>query len=170
MKKNLLFMILLGILVMALAACSPTPGPRYAEIPAGKAFSDGETIYFSHTEVSDPDVAAVLTKMMKSPVLVVPALAKIPDEALAKVYVFKNGIAGSGPLKFQPDVFPNPPGDPAYSPLRKITFVTWVDPSKATELKSAAEIQALVDKGELTLEESNIVVNMPFMTWKDGKR
>jgi hypothetical protein len=170
MKKNSVFMVLLLPAMILLSACSRATAPNYAEIPAGKAYADGEQIYFSHTEVSDPGVAEVLTKMMKSPVLVVPSLANIPDESLAKVFVFKNGLAGNGPLRFQSDVFPNPPGDPGYSPLRKIVFVTWVDPSKATELKSAAEIQALVNQGDLTLEESNIVVNMPFMTWKDGKR
>ena len=170
MKKTTLFAFVLLVAVLVLSACSSAPAPNFAEIPAGKAYADGEEIFFSHTEVSDPGVAEVLTNMMKSPVLVVPSLANIPDESLAIVYVFKNGVAGSGPLKFQGDVFPNPPGDPGYTPLRKIVFVTWVDESKARELKSAAEIQAGVDSGELTLEESNIVVNMPFMTWKGGKR
>jgi len=27
-----------------------------------------------------------------------------------------------------------------------------------------------VEQGAMTLEESNIVVNMPFMTWKGGQR
>jgi hypothetical protein len=156
--------------IFVLPACSRATAPNYAEIPAGKAYADGEIIYFSHTEVSDPDVGEVLTKMMKSPVLVVPALASVPDSALAKVYVFKNGVAGSGPLKFQPDVFPNPPGDEGYSPLRKIVFVSWTDESQAKELKSEAEIMALVEAGDLALEESNIVVNMPFMTWTGGQR
>lgn len=97
-------------------------------------------------------------------------LATVPDSALAKVFVFKNGMAGSGPLKFQPDVFTNQPGDTGYSPLRKISFVTWSDATKAKELKSEQEILLLADQGTLTLEESNIVVNMPFMAWKDGQR
>jgi len=170
MKKKFVFLALMIALALVLSACSRTTAPNYAEIPAGKAYADGETIFFSHTEVSDPAVAEVLTKMMKSPVLVVPALADVPDSALALVYVFKNGVAGSGPLKFQPDVFPNPPGNEGYSPLRKIVFVTWTDESKAKELKSESEIKALVDAGDLTLEESNIVVNMPFMTWTGGQR
>jgi hypothetical protein len=108
--------------------------------------------------------------MMKSPVLAVPSLAEIPDSSLAKVYVFKNGVAGSGPLKFQSDVFPNQPGDPDYSPLRKIVFVTWANEGNAELLKSEEEINARLEEGALTLEESDIVVNMPFMTWKGGQR
>jgi len=86
------------------------------------------------------------------------------------VYVFKNGIAGSGPLNFQADVFDNPPDESGYSPLRRIVFVTWADAGQARELKSTGEIQTLVNQKALTLEKSNIVVNMPFITWKGGKR
>lgn len=168
MKK--LSSVALFIVFLMVSACSSAPGPQYAEIPAGRAYADGEEIFFSHTEVSDPGVAELLTNMMKSPVLVVSSLAEIPDAQLAKVYVFQNGIAGSGPLKFQPDVFPFPPGVDGYTPLRKIIFVNWVDEAQAKELKSESEILDLVDQGALTLEESDIVVNMPFMTWKDGKR
>jgi hypothetical protein len=166
MKRTIIFLLILASLT--LSACATATAPNFAEIPAGKAWVNGEQIFFSHTEVSDPDVAQLLTNMMKSPVLVVPSLATIPDSALSTVYVFKNGVAGSGPLKFQGDVFPNQPGDEGYTPLRKITFVTWTDPAQAKELKSEEEIKALVDSGALTLEVSNIVVNMPFMTWKDG--
>jgi hypothetical protein len=166
MKRTLIFLLILSTL--ALSACATATAPNFAEIPAGKAWADGEQIFFSHTEVSDPAVAELLTNMMKSPVLVVPSLAEIPDSLLATVYVFQNGVAGSGPLKFQADVFPNQPGDDGYTPLRKITFVKWNDESQAKELKSEEDILALAEQGALTLEVSNIVVNMPFMTWKDG--
>jgi hypothetical protein len=139
-------------------------------VPAGLAYVDGQEIRFMHTEVSDPGVAEVLTKMMDSPVLVVPALAQAPDALLATVYVFKNGVKGMGPLGFQPDVFNNPPGSEGYSPLRKIVFITWKDESKARELKSLAEVVELEQAGELTLEASNVVVNMPFVTWPGGQR
>lgn len=180
---------------MLLAACSspaaPTPSPApptaampmptessmdmnnmgdVPTIPAGLAYLDGQEIRFIHTEVSDPGVAEVLTKMMDSPVLVVPALAQTPDALLANVYVFKNGVEGMGPLGFQPDVFDNPPGSEGYSPLRKIIFVTWKDGSKARELKSLTEVLELEQTGEIALEVSNVVVNMPFVTWPGGQR
>ena len=122
MKKLTLFSILL--LTVLLSACARTTGPNFAEIPAGMAYADGETIYFAHTEVSDPQVGELLTKMMKSPVLVVPSLAEAPDAMVAPVYVFQNGIAGSGPFDFQADVFSNQPGDPDYTPLRRVALVT----------------------------------------------
>jgi hypothetical protein len=196
MSKRLMPVLLVLLIAAAfLAACSPpaTPTPTSIPptaampmstegsmdmsnmsdsptVPAGLAYVDGQEIRFMHTEVSDPGVAEVLTKMMDSPVLVVPALAQAPDALLATVYVFKNGVKGMGPLGFQPDVFNNPPGSEGYSPLRKIVFITWKDESKARELKSLAEVVELEQAGELTLEASNVVVNMPFVTWPGGQR
>jgi hypothetical protein len=108
--------------------------------------------------------------MMKSPVLYVPSLAKAPDEMLTNVYVFTNGLAGSGPLKFQADVFENSPDDAEYTPLRRIVFVTWTDAGEAQEIKAATDIETLAANGDVTLEVSDVVVNMPFITWKGGKR
>ena len=123
-----------------------------------------------HTEASDPGIAEKLTNMMKSPVLYVPALAQVPASSLAAVYVFSNGLAGKGPLGFQADVFPNPPGTDGYSPLRSLHVVTWADPAKARELKSAAEVVAAEKAGEVTIAQPGVVVNMPFVVWDGGKR
>lgn len=166
--------VMVGLLSLSvlLAGCSlqTTSGGSFAEVPAGKAYAEGKEIYFSHTEVSDPMIAETLTNMMKSPVLYVPALASVPEEALAKVYVFENGITGDGPLGFQPDVFDNPPGTPGYSPLRQIILVKWADGEKASELKSVAEITQAESEGKLTTNVPGVVVNMPFMVWDGGKR
>lgn len=139
-------------------------------VPAGLAYAEGQEIRFIHTEVSDPDIAKLLSDMMSSPVLYVPSLAKAPPEMLANVYVFQNGIQGMGPLGFQPDVFDNPPGNPDYTPLRTIILVTWKDETQARELKSVAEVTAAEAKGEITLEQPGVVVNMPFITWPGGER
>jgi hypothetical protein len=167
--KKLLSALFLAFLTFWLAACQST-AHDVAEIPVGKAYANGETIFFTHTEASDKGVADLLTKMMNSPVLYVPSLAQVTEAMSGYVYVFKNGVSGSGPLKFQADVFENTPDDPAYTPLRQIIFVTWKEGSQAKELKSAAEIQSLVAQNSVTLEKSGIVVNMPFITWKGGKR
>jgi hypothetical protein len=165
----LLFAIALTALV--LTGCTPKTGKiPTAALPAGKAWAEGKEIFFIHTEASDADVAGKLTNMMKSPVIFVPSLAKMPADALAQVYVFTNGVAGKGPFGFQADVFPNPPGTDGYSPLRNLNAVTWADPAKARELKSAAEVMAAKDAGEVTIEQPGVVVNMPFVVWDGGKR
>ena len=168
MKKLSLFIIVAMVL---LTACAPKAAemPK-AELPAGKAWAEGKEIYFVHTEVSDAGVAEKLTGMMKSPVILVPSLANVPDESLANVYVFTNGIAGSGPFGFQADVFDNPPGTDGYTPLRRLNVITWTDETKARELKSVSEVLDAETAGELTIEQPGVVINMPFVIWDGGKR
>lgn len=159
------------LLMIALSACAPaSSGPLKAELPAGLAYAEGKEIYFVHTEASDPGVAETLTNMMRSPVLHVPSLANVPPEALAKVYVFQNGLTGKGPFGFQEDVFDNPPGSPGYTPLRNIHLVRWKDESQARLLKSAAEVESAYAAGEITIQVPGVVVNMPFVVWDGGKR
>lgn len=167
--KKLFFLLIAAMSI--LTACVPQQsGPAKAELPAGKAYAEGKEIYFIHTEASDSEVAEKLTGMMKSPVILVPSLANVPVESLANVYVFTNGIAGSGPFGFQPDVFDNPPGTDGYTPLRRLNVVAWVDETKARELMSAAEVLDAETAGELTIEQPGVVINMPFVVWDGGQR
>lgn len=169
--KTLRFSLFAILLAVALAACAPAAEQiPTAVLPAGKAFAEGKEIYFVHTEASDPDIAALLSDMMSSPVLYVPSLAQIPAEILANVYVFDNGIEGMGPLGFQEDVFDNPPGSDGYTPLRRLSVVTWSDPAKARMLASVADIQAAEAAGEVTIAQPGVVINMPFVVWDGGKR
>ncbi len=169
MKK--MTVLLIAALLLVLTACAPKAAemPK-AELPAGKAWAEGKEIYFVHTEASDPGVAEKLTAMMKSPVVLVSSLANVPDESLANVYVFTNGLEGSGPFGFQADVFDNPPGTDGYTPLRRLNLITWKDETKARELKSASEVLDAEKAGELTIEQPGVVINMPFVVWDGGKR
>lgn len=152
---------------MTMAAGAPT-------MPPVTGYSEGREILFLHTETSDPEIAKILTDMMGgSPVLVVPSLARAPKEMLARVFVFTNGMTGRGPmgpLGGQADIFEYPPGSPAYSPLRAVTLVAWKDEKSARILKSAAELQSVIDSGAVSIEDPGVVVNMPFLTWPGGQR
>ena len=170
-KQTLLTLAALATLVCIIAACAPQQsGPAKAELPAGKAYAEGKEIYFVHTEASDAGVAEKLTTMMKSPVMLVPSLAGVPDEALANVYVFTNGVEGSGPFGFQADVFDNPPGTDGYSPLRRLNIITWDDGTTARELTSVAAVMEAESNGELAIEQPGVVINMPFVVWDGGQR
>jgi hypothetical protein len=140
-------------------------------VPPVDGFMEGERIRFIHTEVSDPEVAKLLTKMKGSPVLTVPSLTKAPKEMLANVYVFTNGVPGEGPFKFQPDVFDHPPGQAGYTPLRALVLASWKTPGNARELRSAADVKQALAKGEIEAKEPGVVINMPMITWPpDGRR
>lgn len=161
----------LALATLALSACAPQAAQMpTVQLPVGKAYAEGKEIYFVHTEVSDAKIADLLSKMMASPVLLVPALAQAPDSALANVYVFDNGLKGMGPLGFQSDIFDNPPGSAGYSPLRRLNVVSWAKPDQARELKSAADVVAAQTAGEVTVAQPGVVINMPFVVWDGGKR
>ena len=172
MTSNLIRNIVITALVAVLIAGFVIAARFYTGtvVPPVDAYLDGERILFIHTEASDPGVAALLTKMKGSPVVVVPSLAKAPKEMLAPVYVFKNGVAGEGPFKFQPDVFDGAPGAKGYSPLRELNLVTWKDERKARELKHADEVRKAAESGEITIDRPGVVVNMPLLTWPGGRR
>lgn len=138
--------------------------------PTVKGFFKGQEILFIHTEASDRQVADLLTMMMGSPVIYVPALGGVPAAVLGTVYVFTNGVPGGGPMGFQPDVFGSVPGDDAYTPLRALALVTWRQGSSARELQSVEEVKTAESEGELTITRPGVVINMPMVEWPGGKR
>ncbi|MDQ4129394.1 MAG: hypothetical protein M3133_00125 [Actinomycetota bacterium] len=140
-------------------------------LPPVRGIFNGQTVFFVHSEASDPYAAGLLTGMMGgSPVLLVPELASVPDLALAAVYVFTNGVRGEGPLGYQLDVFDSAPPDPSYRPLRRVHLVTWSPNSNPVALGSAQEILEAERLGALAIRPSDVVVNMPFLTWPGGQR
>ena len=139
-------------------------------MPPIDGYTEGQRIRFIHTEASEPQVADLLTKMKGSPVIVVPKLAQVPKEALANVYVFKNGVKGNGPFEFQADVFDHPPGTEGYRPLRVLNLLVWKNEAAARELKSAAAVQDAIARGEVSVEQPGVVINMPLLTWPGGHR
>lgn len=148
----------------------PGMGTAGNPTPPVKGFAKGEEIRFIHTEASDPQVANMLTRMMGPKVLVVPSLKEIPNRLLATVFVFQNGVKGEGPMGFQPDVFDVVPGDPAYTPLRRIKLVVWKEGARARILRSADEVQRAQVHSEVSVTQTEVVANMPFLRWPGGQR
>ncbi len=148
----------------------PGMGATGDPTPPVTGFAKGQQIRFIHTEASDPQVAEMLTRMMGPRVLLVPSLKEIPDRLLATVFVFRNGVRGEGPTGFQPDVFDEVPGEPGYTPLRRVVFVTWKEERGARVLRSAGEVRRAAQQGSVQLAPPGIVVNMPMLTWPGGAR
>ncbi|MGI0029907.1 MAG: DUF7482 domain-containing protein, partial [Nitrososphaera sp.] len=103
-------------------------------IPLTRGFVDGNEVFYISTEASDLDIASHLTNLTGFRVVYTPSLARTPASALANIYAFTNGIEGSGPLGFQPNVADSQPGDPEYSPLWRINMVEWQDGASPREL------------------------------------
>ncbi len=138
--------------------------------PLVKGYYDGDELFFIHTEASDRQVASMLTEMMGPQVVLAPRLAETPASLRAEVYVFQNGVEGMGPFGYQPDVFSSVPGTEGYSPLRAIHLVSWNADATPRELRSVEEVQKAASRGEITINESGVVVNMPVLVWPGGHR
>ena len=138
-------------------------------LPLVKGYADGNEVFYITTEVSDKTLANYLTNLTKSRVVYTPALNYAPPQSLSNIYEFTNGIKGSGPEGFQPNIADSQPGDNKYSPLWKVNLVTWNNGTTTPrELTSEEDIVNAIKNKELTIKPTNIIVNCPFVQWKDS--
>jgi len=140
-------------------------------MPMIDGYYNGNKVYFLHTEVSDSEMADMMSKMINFQTLHVPELKNIPEDQMARVYVFTNGVHGSepyggGPFMFQIDVFDSIPGKAEYSQFRIPYLVTWNNDTKPRILNSESVILKAESDGKVTIEKSNLVVNVPMITWE----
>jgi len=143
-------------------------------MPMIDGYYNGEIVYFIHTEVSDPQMASMMTMMVNFPTLHIPELKDV-SEKTGKVYVFTNGVLvmgpyGGGPFMYQIDVFDSIPGHDGYSQFRIPHLVTWNEDSNPRVLTSEKDLLEAKANGELTIQLTDNVVNAPMVVWKeDGK-
>ncbi len=71
--------------------------------------------------------------------------------ATDEIWVFGNGIPGSGVMGFQPAIFDHAAGNAIWSPFWQHFTAVWTDESKATLVTSSDELRALADAGDLEI-------------------
>ena len=138
------------------------------DIPLSKGYVNGNEVFYITTDVSDNRTAADLTNITGFKVNYAPVLSQSPNASIANIYEFKNGINGTGPQGFQPNVANSQPGNENYSPLWRINLVEWKGGVTPRELKSQSDIISAQKNGELTIMPTNIIVNCPFVQWNGG--
>jgi hypothetical protein len=119
---------------------------------------DGRTIYYIVTDAT-PDMPATMMGVSNAPT----------DEKLiptaVDLFQFMNGINGSGPMGFQAGIGGANPTDKNYTPIWKISFNEWKDPSKARVLETLDDMVAAQKVGMITTTPAmggKHVVNCPF--------
>ena len=140
-------------------------------IPLIDGYYNGDKVFFVHTEVSDKAMAEMMTMMINFPTLHVSDLKNMPQDEMSKVYVFTNGISGSGPygggpFMYQIDVLDSIPDQIGYSQFRVPHLVTWNENSTPRILISVDEIMQAESNAELTIQKTDNVVNAPMIVWK----
>jgi hypothetical protein len=119
---------------------------------------DGSTIYYIATDASVKEVADAL-----GVIFVEKTGATLLTGVSSNLWVFTNGIEGTGPMGFQASIAGSDAGDAGYSPLWRITATTWSDAGKAEFLTSTQQISSAVSAGMLTTETAGVIVNCPFV-------
>ncbi|MGQ0606079.1 MAG: DUF7482 domain-containing protein [Candidatus Nitrosotenuis sp.] len=119
---------------------------------------DGSTIYYIATDASAPDVAEMLG------VIHVEKIGKtLVSSAASDLYVFTNGITGTGPAGFQASIGSTDISDEFYSPFWRIQMATWADAESAPFLTTTSEITEAASNEELTTALGGFIVNCPFI-------
>ncbi|MFQ6025582.1 MAG: hypothetical protein ACE5JT_03610 [Nitrosopumilaceae archaeon] len=124
---------------------------------------DGKTVYYIVTDAT-PTGPASMMGVVDAPKLA-PTFKFVTSVDL---FQFKNGIKGSGPLGFQAGIAASAPGDENYSPLWRISIISWKDPDNASILETVGDINAKKADDEISVElarpmNSDHVVNCPFI-------
>lgn len=141
-----------------------------ATIPMHKGIYEGNQVLYMITDGSDEDYAKIISEKQEWNVELAPVLADVPENALQKLFIFKNGVKGDGIYGFQDEVFSSTPSQESqYSALNSIIEVTWKAGQKATEFKSATDIIAAEEGGRIEFNETGIVLNTPQIIWPDGQ-
>jgi hypothetical protein len=121
---------------------------------------DGRTVYYIVTDATPKMPADMMG------VSYVPAeenLASTP--VTVDLFQFMNGINGSGPMGFQAGIGAANTDDASYSPMWRISFIEWKDPSKAKILENVNDITAMTQAGMISTTPAmngTHVVNCPF--------
>lgn len=121
---------------------------------------DGKSIYYVVTDAI-PEMPAGMMGVTS-----VPLDEKLADTPVAvDLFQFMNGINGTGPMGFQAGIGGANPNDRNYSPMWRISFIEWKDPSKARILETVDDIIAMQKSGFITITQAldgKHVVNCPF--------
>jgi hypothetical protein len=121
---------------------------------------DGRTIYYIVADAT-PEMPATMMGVTS-----VPFDEKLVGTPVAvDLFQFKNGINGTGPMGFQAGIGGANPTDKNYSPMWKISFNEWKDPSKAKILETVDDILAMQKSGMITITPAiggKHVINCPF--------
>ena len=121
---------------------------------------DGKTIYYIVTDAT-PEMPA---NMMGVPFVKADEIIATTPVAV-DLLQFGKGIRGSGPMGFQSGIGAANPDDTSYSPMWKISFIEWKDPSKACILENMHDVAAMQEAGLITVVPAmngKHVVNCPF--------
>jgi hypothetical protein len=110
---------------------------------------DGKTIYYILT-AGTPEGPAQTMKIQNVPSL------SILESSARDLYHFANGLKGAGPFGYQEGISSAQPGDSTYSPICKVSIITWEDPQNAKILENKNDIDTEKLAGSITIQNASV--------------
>jgi hypothetical protein len=168
MNKRMLVAIVSAAMLMVstVAAFAGDSGHKktvaIVELPLVQCWYNGQVAYYIQTEASDQQVA------QDQGVNFVPRLVDtITAGAVDDIFVVTNFTQGnvipSAPIPAGPDNM-----DPEYTPLWQVSTVTWNQGTTPHLLRSEQEVLDAEEAGDVTIVQTNIVVNCPVIFTPEG--
>jgi hypothetical protein len=163
-KIGALFAVLIFLFISAACGGSSSSTKKFTtvKLPLVNCWYNGQVAYYIQTEASDQAVAR------QQDVHFVARLADaIAANAVDDIYAVTNFAQGnvipSAPIPAGPDN-----ADPEYTPLWRVSTVTWKAGTTPHTLTSEEEVLAAEAAGMVTIEQTNIVVNCPVIFTPEG--
>ncbi|MDE1769345.1 MAG: hypothetical protein KGI28_02160 [Thaumarchaeota archaeon] len=111
---------------------------------------DGKTIYYIIT-AGTPEGPAQTMKIQNIPSL------SILESSARDLYHFSNGLKSAGPFGYQEGISSTQSGDSDYSPICKVSIITWNDPQNAKILENKNDIDAEKLTGDITVQNASVL-------------
>jgi hypothetical protein len=141
-----------------------------AEFPVVSGWYEGHVVQYITTDVSDQEIAKKIGVNF-APRLAdaIPSQPRTPGQAspVERIYSFTNFKQG-GVLPSIPEPVGANSINKNYSPLWQMHTVTWLPGHEPRVLRSEEEVLAAADKGEVTIKQTNIVINCPVIFSEQG--
>ena len=123
-----------------------------ATILMHKEIYEGNQIHYIITDGSDKNYAKSISDKQEWNVEFASVLVDVPENALQKLYIFKNGVKGDEIYGFQNEVFSSTPSQESeYSALNSIIEITWKVGQTEVEVESESAADIIAHSGAVDL-------------------
>ena len=124
--------------------------------------NNGQTIYYIVVDVTPSGPAETMGTVFS------PSSENLVTESTTDLFMFKNGIRGSGPLGFQPIITSTVTENDTYSPIWQVYSVEWNDEDLAKILETKSDIDAFHSEDLISVSlarpaNSHHIINSPII-------
>ncbi len=138
------------------------------QIPMHEGIVNGKIVYYIITDSSNNLVASTISDKQNWKVQLSPVLVHVPSTSFGNIFIFTNGITGSGTRGYQDDVLSFTPSDKQYSPLSKVVEASWNMGRGPFILNSTQAILDANMTGKIRLIVTDTIMNTPQVVWDNG--